>query len=167
MKTQLLLAGLLTLSTSMATHADSYVSLAVGQADISFSGTDENSTSFGGNMGYQFSHYFAVELSYLNYDRVEVTGIDFTLHSYGINFKAAYPIHRRLDVYAKAGYANVAIDAFNNDEIGTLFDTSKPVFGTGVSWDATQNVELIVDFSTQQTEGENINNIALGLQFNF
>lgn len=164
---KLLIASLVSLSFVGAVQANTYATLSIGMADISLTDEDDNSMSYGGAIGYDFSDYFGMELTYLKYDGEEVGGFDVSLHSIGVNVKGQYPMSEEASLFLKAGYANLAVDITSGFTNYGSEDISKPVFGAGFAYKVTDSTSVALEYSSQQTEGDAINNIGLGVTFNF
>lgn len=159
----LLLGALISSNAS----AEMYYALQVGQADVSMEDLDENSTTYGGLLGYNFSENFGAEIFYTNYDRAESGGYDINFHSIGASLKGKFNLTEETSIFAKVGYANLALDitsGFNN--YGSA-DINKPVYGAGASYKFSETMGLGLEFSSQQTEADAINNISLSLNWNY
>lgn len=164
-----LIVPTLLLGTLISAHsnAEMYYALQVGQADVSMEDLDENSTTYGGLLGYNFSEYFGAEIFYNNYDRAENGSFDINLHSIGANLKGKYNLTQETSIFAKVGYANLALDITSGFSNYGSADINKPVYGAGASYKFSESMGLGLEFSSQQTEADAINNLSLSLNWNY
>lgn len=161
------LAFLSSLILAPTAIANTYVGLNIGQADISLTDVDDTSTSLGGILGYELTNNFAAELFYVNYDNAEVGSFDVNFHALGINLKGMLDFTESFGGYVKVGYANVAIDITEGFTNYGSEDINKPLYGAGLTYAATDNIDVVFDLSRQQTEADDIQNISIGFNYKF
>ena len=96
-------------------------------------------------------------------------GLNYLVGLYG---KAKVPLTDRLDVYGRAGYAYVDLDASIQTPGGTTLTTIEdaeegPAFGAGLSYDLTENVYLKGDYTYYSFEDTDTNGVMLGVGYKF
>ncbi|KCZ87741.1 MULTISPECIES: outer membrane protein [Hyphomonas] len=96
-------------------------------------------------------------------------GLNYLVGLYG---KAEVPLTDRLDVYGRAGYAYVDLDASIQTPGGTTLTTIEdaeegPAFGAGLSYDLTENVYLKGDYTYYSFEDTDTNGVMLGVGYKF
>ncbi|WP_375209211.1 porin family protein [Hyphomonas jannaschiana] len=96
-------------------------------------------------------------------------GLNYLVGLYG---KAEVPLTHRLDVYGRAGYAYVDLDASIQTPGGTTLTTIEdaeegPAFGAGLSYDLTENVYLKGDYTYYSFEDTDTNGVMLGVGYKF
>lgn len=96
-------------------------------------------------------------------------GLNYLVGLYG---KAEVPLTERLDVYGRAGYAYVDLDASIQTPGGTTLTTIEdaeegPAFGAGLSYDLTENVYLKGDYTYYSFEDTDTNGVMLGVGYKF
>jgi opacity protein-like surface antigen len=96
-------------------------------------------------------------------------GLNYLVGLYG---KAEVPLTDRLDVYGRAGYAYVDLDASIQTPGGSTLTTVEdseegPAFGAGVSYDLTDKVYLKGDYTYYSFEDTDTNGVMVGVGYKF
>ncbi|WP_086933740.1 outer membrane beta-barrel protein [Agarilytica rhodophyticola] len=166
---------LLILLLSRATFAEIYVGTAVGSTD--YYGTDKEVTSIELIGGYRFNDNFALEASWLDFGEatVDLNSLDetkFYIEGTSLSLLAFIPVFHELDVFIKAGLycwnlesPDITTSAFirskNND------NNSDAIYGAGISWYASKNIALRIQYQELDILNENIKNISAGFAYSF
>lgn len=95
-------------------------------------------------------------------------GLNYLVGIYG---KAEVPLTERLDVYARAGYAYVDLDASVTTPFGNSINVEDsadgPAIGAGLSYDLTDKVYLKGDYTYYSFEDTDTNGVMLGVGYKF
>lgn len=131
-----------------ANAQDFYAGIHVGSSDFDGSQFGESESGWGAYLGFDLGRYFGVELSYTDYQEFNsrVSGqLQPNPVAISLSGIVKYPIFDQLEIYAKAGYANIDsdIDSSNPFYIGSR-DESNPVYGVGFNYLFSENWEVRV-----------------------
>lgn len=112
-----------------------YAGVSVGSTDFDGSQFGGSETGWGAHIGFDLGQYLGVELSYTDYQQFESRVPGQLLPSpvvVSLSGIVKYPILDRLEIFAKAGYANIDsdIDSSNPFYIGSR-DESDAIYGAG------------------------------------
>ena len=166
------------------------------EPDGADSGVDTN--AIGARLGYQFNPVFSIEgelasgiddgefdynVDEDSFDLDDNNDGDFNdliaaSGDIGLNYlvgvygKAEVPVTERLDVYGRAGYAYIDLDASVQTPGGTTLATIEdseegPAFGAGLSYDLTENVYLKGDYTYYSFEDTDTNGVMVGVGYKF
>ena len=166
------------------------------EPDGADSGVDTN--AIGARLGYQFNPVFSIEgelasgiddgefdynVDEDSFDLDDNNDGDFNdliaaSGDIGLNYlvgvygKAEVPLTERLDVYGRAGYAYIDLDASVQTPGGTTLATIEdseegPAFGAGMSYDLTENVYLKGDYTYYSFEDTDTNGVMVGVGYKF
>ena len=166
------------------------------EPDGADSGVDTN--AIGARLGYQFNPVFSIEgelasgiddgefdynVDEDSFDLDDNNDGDFNdliaaSGDIGLNYlvgvygKAEVPLTERLDVYGRAGYAYIDLDASVQTPGGTTLATIEdseegPAFGAGLSYDLTENVYLKGDYTYYSFEDTDTNGVMVGVGYKF
>ena len=178
MKKTLLATALLTGMMSSAAFADTnfYIGAGVGQAEVDFqeiAGTsvqDDSDTSWKIYGGYNFNQHFAVELAYTDLGESDVTILgqdtDIDADVLSIALVGKYPVSEQIDVFGKLGYADIDADADVAGVGSTSVSESDVLYGLGVDYAVTEQVDIRLEWERMDFEDE-VDNVTLGVSFNF
>ncbi len=132
------IAAALLLLLTPAVWAKAYVGTSLGTADVSGSG-DDTSWKFLG--GYTFTRFLGAEGSYRDLggakETIGTTTIRTDASSIDVFGVGILPVGEKFDVFAKAGFARVEVDATISD----------PLFGTISASDSGNELALGVGFN--------------------
>ena len=96
-------------------------------------------------------------------------GLNYLVGLYG---KAEVPLTERLDVYGRAGYAYIDVDASIQTPGGTTLTTIEdseegPAFGAGLSYDLTDKLYVKGDYTYYSFEDTDTNGVMVGVGYKF
>ncbi|MDG5498446.1 porin family protein [Marinobacter sp. BGYM27] len=107
---------------------------------------DDKNDLFGGQVGYQFNEYFALEADYLDFGEFgEDDEVNGDLKGLGLAVRGRLPITDSFGVYAKAGaFASALdVDAFDEDE---TYDEVSPFVGAGVDFRISEMLSAYAEY---------------------
>ena len=95
-------------------------------------------------------------------------GLNYLVGLYG---RADLPVTERMDLFARAGYAYIDLDASLATPGGapiTVEDSEEgPAVGAGVTYDLTENWQLRGDYTYYSFEDTDTNGVMLGVGYKF
>lgn len=149
-KTLLALSLCAVLQMGFAAEDGSYIEGNFGESSImeeNLNGHTNSNSGFGwsGSVGYQFNHYFAVEVGYTRYADVDITesGNSGTDQRYGYHLasKIIWPIKSRWSIFAKLGaaqiYSRLSSDLSRADNANRNQKNTNLYYGAGLGFDIT------------------------------
>ncbi|HUH39196.1 MAG TPA: porin family protein [Spongiibacteraceae bacterium] len=155
---------------SAAANSGGYIGASFGKSDVDVSGFDDgNSVAISG--GYKFNKHFALELSYIDLgESTDDIPPEWTIEVDGFNFAAVgiIPINDNVEVFGKLGAymwdADVKERGWGKiaSDDGTDFS-----FGLGVAGHITEQFSLVLEFQRFDIDGDDVDNVSLGVRFNF
>jgi opacity protein-like surface antigen len=153
------IAAALLLLLTPAAWAKAYVGASVGTADASASGVSGDDTSWKFVGGYTFTKFVGVEGSYRDLGSVKetigTTSLGMEASSIDVFGVGTLPISERFDVFGKAGFAHVEVDATVSDPLlGTLStsDTGNELaLGAGVNFNFGEKLAVRAEYETIDT----------------
>jgi hypothetical protein len=171
------LAIVLLFGLSTAAHAEFYLGASylstdadLGNAVESFS-TDDSGYKFFG--GFTFLKFLGVEASYRDMgnhtETKELTSSDVDLRSVDLAARGILPIGKRLELFAKLGYAHIEYDgAFDiNGVVDPVDETSDELmYGLGVGFKFGGFFGLRAEWETYEVD-TSLNSFSLGAVFRF
>jgi len=157
-----------------AAWAGAYVGASLGQSDASSAGYGDEETSWKIMGGYTFMKFVGVEGSYRNMGSTDVSfgqssvGLDVSsMDVFGVGI---LPIGKTVELFAKAGYAFIDLDAsFSDPDLGTFNEStseSELAYGAGVNFKIGSKIAVRAEFETFNTE-ENVDMASVGAVFRF
>ena len=179
-----------TAALSPAIAQDFYVEGAVGAMEETTyisSNSNLDTNVVGGRVGWEVTPYVAVEGEYFvglneheekrsvlipSGERFDVTSELSIASTYGVFGKVSLPVGDSLELFARAGYANVKKDSKSQaaDENSTTsqgsFDEDDIALGIGASFDLTDRIYARLDATSYDLAQEN-NSITIGAGIRF
>jgi opacity protein-like surface antigen len=157
-----------------AAWAGAYVGASVGQSDASSAGVGEDETSWKIVGGYTFMKFVGVEGSYRNMGSTDVTfgstsvGLDVSsMDVFGVGI---LPIGRTVELFAKAGFAFIDLEASVSDpNFGSMSATDSEneiAYGVGANFKVGSKVAIRAEYEGFNTT-ENIDMVSMGAVFRF
>ena len=166
-------ATCLLLLTSVA-WAETYVGASLGQSDATSTGVSGSDTSWKIVGGYTFMKFAGVEGSYRNLggldETIGTTQIGLDASSMDIFGVGRIPVSNKFDVFAKAGFAFLDLEASVTDPvIGTISASTSETelaLGVGCSYKVGEKIDLRAEWETFDTI-ESMNMLSVGGVFRF
>lgn len=123
-----------------------YAGVHAGSSDFEGSQFGESEIGWGAYLGLDLVRFFGIELAYTDYQRFESRVPGQTQPNptaISLSGIVRFPVLNRLDVYVKAGYANldVDIDSSNPFYIGSR-DEDTALYGIGLSYRLSDDWQL-------------------------
>ena len=139
----------------------------LGSGLTSCDDTDSGFKLFG---GYKFNPNFGAEVAFVDLGEIKATGPGGTarLESDGLQLAAVgrFPINPQFDVFGKLGLFMWDISASGPG--GSLSDDGTDIMiGAGVSWHFTRQLSLRGEWERFDIDGDDVDLLSVGLQFNF
>lgn len=95
-------------------------------------------------------------------------GLNYLVGLYG---RADLPVTERMNLFARAGYAYIDVDASVNTPGGTAINIEDsadgPAIGAGLTYDLSENWELRGDYTYYSFDSTDTNGVMLGLGYKF
>jgi len=162
-------ATLLALITPAA-MAQGYLAGTIGSTDYNASGF-ENGTSVSLLIGYEVSEAIALEASYINLGEVsDNIAPVWTLEGDGIILavRGNLPVTPQLDLFGRVGMFmwDLTLDQAGSGQIAADEGTDLMV-GIGLSLQLSREFDLVAEYRSLEIDGEDVDNLALGFQYNF
>lgn len=141
---------------------------------------DEKDTSFSFTLGYQLTPNFSVEGGYIDLGELHLNAVsdgsnfyspgavNFTVETDGLFFdvKGQLPINEQFSLYGKLGLLQWDGNASISDSTGGVSaDGSDTFFGFGASFNINDSLLFNVDYTLYNLDGDDIDVIAVGVQF--
>ncbi len=150
------IAATVMLLLTPAAWAGAYVGASLGTADANASGVSGDDTSWKFLGGYTFTEHLGVEGSYRDLGGAEETFLTTTIgwdassiDVFGVGF---LPVGEKFEVFAKAGFARVEVDATISDPLlGTLSTSdsgTELALGAGFDFKIGEKLALRVEYET-------------------
>ena len=155
MRKFVIVAALFLLLTPAA-FAKAYVGASLGSADANASGVSGDDTSWKIMGGYLFTQHLGIEGSYRDLGSAEQTLLTTTvgwdassMDVFGVGF---LPVGEKIDLFAKAGFARLEVDAYVSDPLlGTIStsDTGNELaLGAGVDFKIGEKFSFRAEYET-------------------
>lgn len=129
-----------------------YAGVDVGTTKVDVDGYDENDTSIGGFVGYNFNENFAIEGGYRNlFDKD-----GFELNQTAISGLVIAPLSNGFSVYGRLGYNHLSAKGEESE--------NKALYGAGVSYAFTPTASGRVEIQKPHSD---LTNISVGVAFKF
>ena len=157
-----------------AAWAGAYVGASLGQSDASSAGVGDDETSWKIVGGYTFMKFVGVEGSYRNMGSSDYsfgeTSLGLDVSSLDVFGVGILPIGNTVELFAKAGYAMVELEASMSDPLfGSLSDSTNEnelAYGLGVNFKLGSMFALRAEYEGFNTS-ENIDMVSMGAVFRF
>lgn len=157
-----------------AAFAGGFVGASLGQSDATSSGVSGDDTSWKVLGGYNFMKFVGVEGSYRNFGSIDETigttqiGLDATsMDVFGVG---RLPVGSSFELFAKAGYAFIDMDASVTDPMfGTISGStseSELAYGAGFSFKVGERFAFRAEYETFDV-GESMDMVSVGGIFSF
>jgi OOP family OmpA-OmpF porin len=147
--------------------------------DIGFVGScDDSDTGWKLTGGYQFSQYFATEISYVDLGDIDASGLigaipttaNVDIDGYGISLVGTYPMGDKFSLLGRVGAFNWDADvsaslgaaAASTDDDGTDL-----TYGLGAQYVFTDNAALRLEWERFDLDDDEVDMISLGVKWSF
>ena len=168
------IAAALLLLLTPAAWAGAYVGASLGQSDATSSGISGDDTSWKIVGGYTFMKFMGVEGSYRNLggidDTIGTTSIDLEASSMDVFGVGILPVGEKFELFAKAGYARVELEASISDPlVGTISGSvseNELAYGAGFNFKVGEKIALRVEYETFDTT-DSLDMTSVGAVFRF
>jgi OmpA-OmpF porin, OOP family len=163
-------AGMAASSASMAQQkpedAGFYIGGHFGQSDVKE--LDETDTSWKILGGYQINRNFAVELGYIDFGKITLSGpggtATFESTAFELMAVAGVPVADRFSIYGKFGFYRADSELnFNIPALGGAFSGSETnndiTFGVGARFDVTRNLGIRAEWQRYSDVGDGATDI--------
>jgi opacity protein-like surface antigen len=168
------IAVVLLLMLTPVALAKAYVGASLGTADSSVSGVSGDDTSWKFLGGYTFTKFVGIEGSYRDLGGVDetigTTSIGMDVSSIDVFGVGILPVGKRFDVFGKAGFAHVEVDATVSDPFfGTVSASDSEnelALGAGFNFKFGENFALRAEYETFDT-ADNMDVISAGAVWRF
>lgn len=148
---------------SASAFSEMYIGGSVGQTDYA-SGID-TATSFEVKGGFKFNEYVGLEAAYVDLGDGDFEA-PFTGSVSTDGFKASVvgflPVAETVDLYGKVG-----LYLWDADFDGGGDDDSDISYGIGAAWGVADNLKVNLGYDIYDFEGDEANNVNLGLTYSF
>ncbi len=147
-----------------------HVGFYAGQSSVDASGYEDPS-SYKLFAGVSFSTYGSLDLAYANLGKFKRSGVSDTyqdLDGFELTAMGRYPLNRRVDLFARAGYYKWNLDSvLSGTNLGSD-DGTDFTLGAGVSFSLSKSVRLQFEYQKyNDVSGDDIDSIYGGLDFGF
>ena len=157
-----------------AAWAGAYVGASVGESDATSAGIGGNETSWKILGGYTFMKFAGVEGSYRNLGGIDetfgTTVVDLEASSLDVFGVGILPVGRSFEVFAKAGFARIEMDATVSDPlIGSVSGSTNEnelAYGAGFSFRVGEKIAIRVEHEIFDTI-DDMNMTSAGAVFKF
>ena len=168
------LAATCLLLLSPAAWAGAYVGASLGQSDASSAGVGDDETSWKILGGYTFMKFVGVEGSYRNMGGTDqtfgTTQIGLKVSSLDVFGVGILPIGRTVELFAKAGYSMIDVEASVSDPLfGSVSGSegeNELAYGAGINFKVGSKFAVRAEYEGFNTT-ENIDMISMGAVFRF
>jgi opacity protein-like surface antigen len=157
-----------------ASWAGAYVGASLGQSDASSAGYGSDETSWKIVGGYTFMKFVGVEGSYRNMgstdQTVGTTNIGVDVSSVDVWGVGILPLGRTVELFAKAGYAFIDVEASVSDpQFGSVSgsDSENELgYGAGINFKVGSKIAVRAEYEAFNTE-ESVDMVSMGAVFRF
>jgi len=144
-----------------------YIGGNLGMADFDEFGDDDTSFKILG--GYQINRNFGVEVGYIDFGKVDITGGSVKASAFELVGVGTLPINDKFSVIGKLGFARGEGEA--NTVVGTFSDDSVEVtYGVGVKYNFTPVLGVTAEYQAYPdvgNGGSDINVFSVGVVYRF
>lgn len=168
------IVGALMLLMIPAAWAKAYVGASFGSTDSTMSGAGGDETSWKVLGGYNFTTHLGVEGSYRDLGGFDqsfgATSVGMDVSSLDVFGVGILPIGQKWDVFGKAGFSRVAVDAHFSDPMLGTFSVSDSgnelALGAGFNFKVGEKFALRAEYETFDT-AESLDVISAGAVWRF
>lgn len=163
------LPALLMLAPFAAAYAQRpgvYLGAAWGGYSINESALDDNDDLLKAYIGGQFTDWFSIEGSWVDFDRLDKAGDRFDADGKGLAAVLSFPLSDKSAIYAKAGEFWWESDSVLGGVVGDK-DGNDPFFGAGLNLGFTRNLALRLEWERYDVAHTDLDTASVGLQFHF
>lgn len=159
-------------SRSSAKTSKVYIGVSGGQNKLEDTTITKTSTGYSVFLGYAFNDYFATELAYTNFGKLELSPTtDFKSYAGSLSLVGSLPMGRFVSLFGKAGYATTTSEYVISSVTSPSESHSAATFGAGLQFNMGQTVAVRLGYDRFKVMASTLiydsNYTSLGVMFKF